>query len=285
MKKEIVLPALALGLGAAGFCLRRWELGAALDASTGLMRTDCPATWLLLGLTAVAATASATLCLGAGERKLTPRERFCAPETGYILLVVCAAMLLMAGAGAGFASYFRTSPDNPLWLVIYGLCILSGLCFLGLGRTAYRMEWEENSPLLTFGPPLWALVCLVGVYQNCSRQPVLLLYLYPLMAVVCTVLALYCAASLAMGRGVPWAACVFSLLGVYLSLVSLADGLGLALSLMHLSGALYLTAQLYMLLRGAFGAPWPKRLLPGRMPSGAQEDGQEDQPEKPDQTA
>ena len=53
MRKNIILPALAVAGGAAGFLLRRWQLASAYQPETGLFVPGAPATWALLGLTAL----------------------------------------------------------------------------------------------------------------------------------------------------------------------------------------------------------------------------------------
>ena len=53
MRKNIILPALAVAGGAAGFLLRRWQLASAYQPDTGLFVHGAPATGALLGLTAL----------------------------------------------------------------------------------------------------------------------------------------------------------------------------------------------------------------------------------------
>lgn len=50
MRKEILLPAVAVAGGGAGFVLRRWELATAFEADTGLPIPGAPATLALIAL-------------------------------------------------------------------------------------------------------------------------------------------------------------------------------------------------------------------------------------------
>ena len=69
MRKEIILPGLALGGGLAGFGLRRWQWLSAYDAQTQLYLHGAPATFALLALTALLVLAFLVLCHGKGGRR------------------------------------------------------------------------------------------------------------------------------------------------------------------------------------------------------------------------
>lgn len=271
MKREWVLPAAALGGGVAGFFLRRQQLSESFHPDTGLMDMDSPAMWLLLALTALVLALALLLCRDAGERELTAPERFQAPRTGYITGVVCGALLMLAAAGAGLVELRGGYLDNIVDLVLYLLCAVGGLSALAAGRNTYRRLWPDTAPVLHMGPAFCALVWLVSTYQKTSGQPVLMLYVYSLMAAVTALLALYGLSSLAMGKGGAVRTCLLDAMGVYLCLVSLADGHPLSISLLSLGCAVYLEAQLWMLLRTAYGPAWPRR-----MPDGAEDEETEE---------
>ena len=61
MRKDILLPGVAVVGGAAGFLLRRWELSTAFEPDTGLPVAGAPATWALIALTVVVAAVLAVL--------------------------------------------------------------------------------------------------------------------------------------------------------------------------------------------------------------------------------
>ena len=106
-----------------------------------------------------------------------------------------------------------------------------------------------------------------------GTDPVLLRYGFSLAAVACLLLGLYYAASFFHRRPHPGRPAFFSLLGIALGLLSLAD----APAPYHaaLTGACMLSCLAYScaLLRNTFGPPWPER-----MPSGAQEEREQDGP-------
>lgn len=262
MKKEILLPALAWIAGGVGFVLRQWELASALDPDT-LLFSPHPSTALLLALTAVMLLAAAVLSRGSGRREMEPWLRFQAPVTGYILLIVCAALLLFGAAGAGAVEFVQslTVRLDPILGVLCILCLCSGPCVLSAGRGAYRRRWNQNTPMMFVLTAFCMLVWLVATYQQQSRQPELLVYLYQLMAVIAVLLSLYGMSSMSLEKG-GTGTCTAGLMSIYLSLVTLADGHGLCFTLLYLFAALYLTAQMYLLLHAAFGQPWPER-MPG----------------------
>ena len=116
-----------------------------------------------------------------------------------------------------------------------------------------------------------ALPWLVGIYQEYSRDPVVLRFADMILAVVCAVLALYFAASFAFRHPRPRLCLFFSLMGIVLNLEALANGQSLFFTALTAAAVLVLLAQSWALLRTCFGPAWPECLLEDRMPSGALE--------------
>ena len=267
MKKEIILPAAAWLCGLVGFGLRRWELAAAYDPELGLLANH-PAGWLLWGLGAVLLVALCLLCRGMGKK---PAEQwFYAPVSGYIMLSVCAGLVLMMAGGVSLWEQLNAYMPSLLGRAAAVCCILGGAGALVFTRKVYRGLWSEKAPLpLMFtclGPVLW-LICL---YQRHARQPVTGLFVWQVLASVALVLALYGLVTMAMEKGSAARTCVACLMSLALIPVALADGSELGSTLVWIFAAVYLTAQSYMLLRGAFGRPWPER-----MPQGADDEDEE----------
>lgn len=269
MKKEVLLPAVAWLGGIVGFALRRWELATAYDPQLRLMQL-VPATWLLWALSGALLALFALACRGMGKDR-RPEGWFYAPSTGYIMLVVASGFLLMAGGLAGLWQQ-RALFEKDKMLVLTGvLCLLGGACVLLAGQNTYRGLWSKQTPLLFMGPSFATLVWLIAAYQRNARQPETGLYVWQMLSAVAVVLAVYGMVTLSIGKGGAGRACLFSLMGVSLSVTALADGYDLCFVLVYLFALLYLTAQSWMLLRRTFGEPWPER-----MPQGADEDEQTD---------
>lgn len=62
MRKETLLPAVAMTGGGAGFVLRRWELATAFETDTGLSIPGASATLALIALPVAMMAALALLC-------------------------------------------------------------------------------------------------------------------------------------------------------------------------------------------------------------------------------
>ena len=121
-------------------------------------------------------------------------------------LVTAGSLLLLAAAALGTLGFFRAF---QLWrdglgqglpvmeLLAAVLCIPSAAALMILGRGHYRGGLPACYPGLTTLPGYAALPWLVGIYQEYSRDPVVLRFADMILAVVCAVLALYFAASFA----------------------------------------------------------------------------------------
>ena len=267
MKKEIYLPLAAWLCGLAGFGLRRWELAAAYSAELGLMERH-PATWLLWALAAVLLVGVSVLCRGMGKK---PAEQwFCAPVSGYLMLCVCAGLVLVMAGGVSLWEQMNAYVPNLLGRAAAVCCVLGGAGALVFTRRVYRGPWSDRAPLPIMFTCLGAVLWLICLYQTHARQPVTALFVWQILAAVALVLALYGLVTMAMEKGSAARTCVACLMSIALIPVALADRSSLSATLMWIFALVYLTAQSYMLLRGAFGLPWPER-----MPQGADDEDED----------
>lgn len=263
MKKEDGL-IFAAGIGGGvGLALRRLELSLAYDPELKLM-SPCPATWLLWGLAAVLLLLFVVGCHGMGKKEYTPQQWLCASgDKEYIVLVVCAAFVLMAAGLVGLWEQSRLYQKELMALLAWGLCLVGGVCVLLAGQSAYRGQWSKNTPVLYMGPSFATLVWLVAGYQDHARQPETGLFVWQMLSGVAVVLALYGLVTLAVGKGGAGWTCVFCLMGITLSGITLVDSHSIAVKLVYVFAVFYLIAQSTMLLRAAYG--------PERMPQGVEE--------------
>lgn len=263
MKKETWLLTTAGIGGSVGLALRRIELSLAYNPELKLMSV-CPATWLLWGLAAVLLFLFVVGCRDMGKKDYTPRQWLCASgDKEYIIAVVCGAFVLMAAGLVGLWEQSRVYHKNTMLLLTWGLCLVGGVCVLMAGQSAYRGRWSKNTPLLHMVPSFAGVVWLVAGYQEHARQPEIGLFVWQMLSGVAVVLALYGLVTLAVGKGGAGRTCVFCLMGISLSFITLADSHSMAFRLFYLFVAFYLSAQSIMLLRVAYG--------PERMPRGAEE--------------
>ena len=270
MKKDLALPALALAGGAAGFFLRRWQLDSAYRPDTGLFVHGAPATYALLGLTALLALLFLVLLREKREGLDDFLPAFGCPGTGQMTLFA-AAWVLMGFAGSlgmmdGFKALrlWRASPEAyqlslPVSQLLTGaLCVLAGFGVLFLGRMAYRGTLDGQMCFFAPFPALAALVWLFSTHLKHGTEPVLMKYAFTLFAVLLFTLAHYYAAGFLYGRPRPRLTAFCALMGAALGIVSLADGLDLFTAVATVGFAL----SALTLARALLGGPWPDRMPP-----------------------
>ena len=263
MRKEVFLPGLAVAGGAAGFALRRWQLASAFEPDTGLPISGAPATWALLALSLLMAGALLLLCLG----KHYPfpggyGEAFSCPAPAYAAAVVAAGFLLCAGgilkllelpavlqedtgtASTGFRAVLSSLPKVLLVL----LCFAAAVSIVLTAKRNFRGggRGKRSVPLLI--PPFLSCLWLISAYQQRAADPVLMDYLYQLFGIIAVLLALYYMAGFSFETAKVTRASYFSLLGVYLCCISLADGVDLSSVLLYLFAIFYLVPSAAVLL-------------------------------------
>lgn len=254
MKKEILLPALAAAGGAAGFALRRWELATAFEPDTGLPIAGMPATYALAAVSAGMILALALL--GRGEYAgLSGREDdsvFAAVGNSLYAMAALMAAFLLIGGGALMAASFFTGRSvvftRPILAV---LAAAAGVCLLPIVKSRFRGPARPRYDVLQLIPAYACCMWLVAAYQARAGDPVQLDYIYELAAVIASLLGLYYAAGFSFGRGKPFQFCLFSLLGVYFSLTTLADGHDLPSTLLYGFAAIYQLCCAWALLHNA----------------------------------
>lgn len=225
MRKEILLPAIAVVGGGAGFALRRWELATAFEPDTGLPIPGAPATTALIALSVLVAAALLLLSLvGRYPRFEGYGQAFHAQgNTLYAMAGVLSGFLLI-GAG-GLMAYDFVQGTNPLYtrLIVAAMAVVSGLCVMSTVRDNFKgtNQGKYSVPLLI--PAFAFCVWLIAAYQVRAGDPVQLDYVYELFAIITGLLGLYFIAGFSFDKGRCAPAVLFSLLGVYFSLVTLAD--------------------------------------------------------------
>lgn len=265
MRKDIFLPVLALVGGAAGFGLRFWQRSSAFDPAAQLFRAGAPATVAFIVFLVVLAVAMFLLVRGAASPEDYVHAFYC-PSAGYMTLMTAGSFLMLAAAALGI---FELREQLALWRMGYGaplpmmlgltviLCLPAAVGGLMLGKGNYRGNLPEVHPMLATLPAYALLPWIVALYQEHSRQPEIMLFAVAILAVVCSELGFYRAASFAFGRIRVKQCLFFSLMGVVLMLTALADRPSRFFAVMSLACVLLLLAQSMALARNAFGPAWP----------------------------
>ena len=272
MRKDIVLPALALAGGVGGFFLRRWQLASAYVPETGLFAHGAPATYALLALTVLLAAAFLALAWSRGAAPDDFLPAFGCPEAGQMTLLAAAGLLLLAAGALGLKDglaelqLWRAAPDlYPLstpfsQLLASVLCLPAGMGVLLMGRMAYRGELNAAACRLASFPALAGLVWLFASHLKNGTEPVLMKYGFQMAAALLLTLAHYYAAGFLFGRPHCRRTAVLALLGTVVGITALADGPDLFTAAVTLAFALSALALARALLRNIFGPAWPERM-------------------------
>lgn len=279
MRKDIVLPGLALAGGVAGFALRRWQLASAFQPEAGLFTHGAPATYALIALCVSMLLLLAVLVQ---HPRVEPDDflpAFSCPQSGQMTVLAAAGLLFVAAGLLGLRegmtelALWRVDPQGypvtyPVALLLTALLALpSGAATLLLGRAAYRETLSDAASRLASLPAFCALVWLFLTHLEHGTEPVLMRYGFTLAAAGLLMLAHYYVAGFLFSRPRCRRAAFCALSGAVLGLVSLADGVSLFHSALTLALVLSALAYARALLHSSAGLTWPER-----MPSGAQED-------------
>ena len=260
MRKEIILPAVAVVCGAVGHILRRWELATAFEAGTGLPIPGAPAALALGIFSAAAAVALALLCRGKYPAFSGYGAAFRAGgSTLYAVMGTISAFLLLAGGVLMLAGPALGEELVFTRLIAGALAVAAGLCVAVTVRDNYRGTAPQKYNFRLLMPAYAFCVWLIAAYQVRAGDPVRQDYVYELFAIIASLLGLYSTASFSFERGRPFFTCLFSLLGVYFSLVTLADTHDLATILLCAFSIVYLLTGTVTLLHNAARGDAPVR--------------------------
>ena len=261
MRNQIILPGLAVCGGAAGFAVRKWLWLSAYDPASELFAKGSPAVMALGRFLLVMAAVLFLL-----SKKAAPDHPGCVPPTCPDPLYMC---LMASGAfvffGAGVLGLLEGMEQMQLWrsgmamvlsypaalLLCGGLCLVSGVCVLAVGKSAYRPGSGDKAGLFAVIPPFTMLVWLFATHQAHATDPVFLRYGVYLTAAALLMLAHYDAAAFYQGHRHTHRFLFCSLMGSVLAVTSLADGLSLFQMAMAAACTLSALGQCYALLSPA----------------------------------
>lgn len=252
MRKEILVPAVAVVGGGVGFVLRRWGLNVGFEADTGLPIPGAPSNLALIALSVAMAVVLVLLCQGKKPAFSGYQQAFQAKgNTLYTAAGTLSAFLLLLG-GAWMASQTLLGGELVFTRLLTGvLALVAGLCVAATVRDNYRGAGTGKYSFRLLMPAYAFCVWLIAAYQVRAGDPVRLDYVYELFAIIAGLLGLYGAASFSFERGHTTLTCLFSLLGVYFSLVTLADSHQPADLLLYAFTIVYLLTNTATLLHNA----------------------------------
>lgn len=271
MRKDILLPGIALAGGVVGFGLRMMQLSQAYDPETQLFRSGSPLTFALLGLV----TLLALLFLLVRKQAHSPDDflsAFRAPLPFHMAMMAASAFLFFGAGVLGLLegletlSFWRLDPESsmityPISLLLCAvLCFPAGLATLLLGRATYREDLSPAVSLLASFPGFAGLVWLFASHLSHGTDPVLMRYGFGLAAAALFTLAHYDMAGSFFGRCRPRRTLFCALTGIVVGLVSLADRPSRAAALLTAAFLLSSLSMSAALLRNLYGPDWPERM-------------------------
>lgn len=253
MRKEILLPAVAAAGGVVGFAFRRWELATAFEADTGLPIDGAPATMALIVLSVVMAVVLALLCRGKYPAFTGYDQAFQAKgNTAYATAGILSAFLLLAAAALLVYEFFQAGPDRVYTnLLVAALALAAGFCVMGTVQNNFKGLGRGKLNFTLLLPAYACCVWLIAAYQVRAGDPVQLDYVYELFAIIAGLLGLYFIAGFSFDKGKCVPAVFFCLMGVYFSLVTLADEHDWATLVLYGFTILYLLTSSALLLYNA----------------------------------
>lgn len=252
MKRALTMPLVTAVLALAGFGLRKWHLASAWEADTGFTIPGAPAgvaAWVFL---VAAAAILALLAWKSGGRAAGYVSAFQTPMKLWTVLYAVAGGMTAAG-GAFWLMERRT--EGVLETVLAVAFVLSGAAMVCLGL-AGRSKTEKRELAVALIPGYAACIWLVEVYQRHTANPEVMEYVFYLFGVVTAILALYTMAGFSFEKE-PRARrfCWYASMAVTFLFTDLADGRGMAVSLVEAGTAVFLYVQLTVLrFRDAFPA-------------------------------
>ena len=222
MRKQngILICILAPLFAVAGFFLRRRELSTIFDEHTGLAELWRTESLILMGLCALVFLAFLILSLGL-PKKMSPDFR-----TAFGELSVASGMLALMGAIVAGASFFALVGHffemHQLGIFFFWSIggILAGLCMIEVpiaGATG------KNVSVFAAIPVFWSCAWLILLHIRHASDPVLIRYVYTVLAIGFLLLGLYYVASVAFTKGNMRRQMFCSGMGVYFAGVALAD--------------------------------------------------------------
>lgn len=278
MRKSILYPALALGLGAIGAGLRMWQRAAGYDM-TGLP-VPFAAQSILLALFLLLCGGAAVYAAMGQDKTLEDQSAALpkGPSAG-ALLAAAGALILLGGivslllVGRAYlrldlAMYATAEERSSALRSFLSTNLLPGILALASVPTAAALLLRAKDaqsgraprPFPVMMPPIFCWLWLIEVYRQHTSNPILWDYVLLLLASVALLISGYERAGFAFGIGKPRRTVFTSLAGLMLAVAALPDCGGAASALILLALALHTAVELHALL-GCFEYR-PKRLAP-----------------------
>jgi hypothetical protein len=254
MGKAIGSILFAVAAAVAGFFLRRWELATVYD-ETGLpyALTQVPASITLIGVSLLVIVIFAFLCRGRHRRfKNGYGDAFAAPNALYLVGIVVSAASLFGSAVFTCSDSMQAlqvqEVPSVLSLVLAGFSVAAAVGIVLSGVRNYRGNQKGQNSAALLVPAYACCLWLVDAFRVRSADPLIIDYAYMIFAIISTLLALYFISGFSFDRPKVFHTAFFSLIAIYFTGVTLADGHDMPNLLLFVGFGLYLMTSVVVLL-------------------------------------
>lgn len=225
MDKKRILPALALIGGATGFGLRKIELATVFVAETGLPQKGAAVSIALIALSVVMGLLFFLLSPSSDTLKDSNyHQAFGGCQNG--LYVVGGVVAVFATLIAGVLLIYGGVSTQPLVLtqLILGVgCVAAAPFQFSVIKANTTQGKEQGYVGALLAPAFVTCLWLIVSYQSQAANPVVLDYIYGLLAIICLLIGLYQMAGFSFEKPKVKGMCVFSLFGVHCTFITMAD--------------------------------------------------------------
>lgn len=235
MRKGILLSAAVILYGGCGAFIRSNELQNAYDLN-GLHISGYTLTYVLIGLSILFVLLAAVF----SRLALKPRENssYEAVFSGHFPVDLLAGFCLVASAVIGM--YVQINSELVVMqFILQMLAFISGVCIIAISVRCKSGKIEASTGILALLPVFFTCLWMILTYRDWGRDPVLLDYVYGLLALVFATVGIFHAAGFKFKEPRYRLTMFFNLVGAYFSIITLADTHTLSVFLAYLFCALY----------------------------------------------
>jgi len=222
------MPLLTLLFGIVGYNLRVLEHRNVFDPITGLPERGATTTHMLFALTALFLLVTFLFVLFSILRNKSSKKFGLAFGTDKLYYPFVVTVIGAAWAIGALVYFFELrSYYDALDTIDIIFIISSGVAACSVIIFAYEIfgETERRTPYkLSVIPILFMCFWLVLMYRDNASNPVLLGYVYQILAIAFASLAFYCTACFVYGKSVPGKAIFSYFSAIYFCTITLADG-------------------------------------------------------------
>ena len=224
-------------LAAAAFFLRRNQLKTAFDSIGVIPGAGRLFIWITIAVVLLFAVYAFFL---RGRKKYTSISSRWMP----LLAVSCVAAAILL-----LSSILRlTAMTQKLDLLVAFGGVITAACWAGTAMSRYQAKRAHGVLMLL--PAVFYVVDLVLQFRLWTRDPIILDYCYDLLALICTMCALFHLGGYSFDQGNRRVTTFFTMCGVFFNAAAMA-GAPVAVMLGYFAAALWLLVNLWLLLRPA----------------------------------